>query len=126
MPSLEEVLRTLPRAQKTSTKTAASAPQTTADHVRAVAGALREIPEPAVSWGSLNAVKEAGFRSAPPSLPEPGPTPSEDTQPGADLRKLAQAVRTLEDQRALQVFEKSALALRAVRGLTLLRERTAL
>lgn len=122
MPTLDEVLRTLPRAARPASKTASVLPETVSGQVRALAGALRDLPEPQITWASLNAVKSAGFRSPPPS-PAAQEAPKDDDRPGASLRKLAHAVRSAEDSRAVQLFEKSALALRAVRGLTLLRER---
>ena len=122
MPTLDEVLRTLPRAPEQTTKTASALPDSVSGQVRAVAETLRALPDPEISWASLNAVKTAGFRSAPPSLPD-SVFPEDDERPGAPLRKLAHAVRCVENTRAVQLFEKSALALRAVRGLTLLHER---
>jgi len=122
MPTLDETLRTLPRASRPTTKTASVLPESLAGQVRALAGALRDLPEPRITWGSLNAVKMAGFRSPPPAPPA-REVPEDDDRPSAPLRKLAHAVRSAEDLRAVQLFEKSALALRAVRGLTLLRER---
>lgn len=122
MPTLDEVLRTLPRAPRPATKTASALPETVSGQVRALAGALRDLPEPQITWASLNAVKTAGFRSPPPAPPA-REVPGDDDRPGTPLRKLAHAVRSAEDSRAVRLFEKSALALRAVRGLTLLRER---
>jgi hypothetical protein len=121
MPTLEEALRTLPRTTVRKPKIASTVPETPAEQIRALANALRELPEPTITWQSLNAVKTAGFRSPPPrpSLQE---IPEDSDHPGALLRKLAHAIRTTEDLRAVKLFEKSALALRAIRGLTLLRE----
>lgn len=123
MLTIDEALKGLPRATqvtKTATVTHADTP---AGFARALAGALRQSPEPEVSWASLNAVKTAGFRTAPPALPV-REAPADDERAGTALRKLAHAVRCSEDARAVQFFEKNACALRAVRGLTLLRERT--
>ena len=69
-----------------------------------------------------NAVKVAGYRNPPPPLAQVS-MDAEDARPGAPLRKIAQLLRTQEDARAVHLFEKSATALKAIRGLTLLRER---
>lgn len=127
MATLAEVLQGLPRVSGGEavrrTKTA-SALNTYGDHARALAAAIRQVPEPQVSWASLNAVKTAGFRNPPPELGDFHPE-VDDALPGAPLRKLANAARAAEDARAVQLYKQSSLALRAVRGLTLLRERIA-
>lgn len=127
MATLAEVLQSLPRAIGSEparlTKTA-SPRNTYGDHVRALAEAVRQLPEPQLSWSVLNAVKTAGFRNPPP-VGEYDNLAVDDTRPGAPLRKLANAARAMEDERAIQLYKKASLALRAVRGLTLLRERIA-
>ena len=122
MPTLDEVLSSLPRASVWASKTASALPESVGGQVRALADAMRALPEPPISWASLNAVKTAGFRSAPP-VPPTRELNADDARPGTSLRKLAHAVRSAEDANAVRLFEKSALALRAVRGRTLLRER---
>lgn len=86
-----------------------------------VAETLRTVPEPVVTMESLYAVKEAGFRDSCPSQPEL--RAPEATGAGAPLRKLAHVVRTFEQERLVRFHEKNAQTLRALRGLTLLRER---
>lgn len=122
MLTLDEALRNLPRAPSRATKTASVVPDSPAGQVRALAEAVRAIPAPRVTWASLNAVKEAGFRQAPPTPPTRD-APVEDDRAGLPLRKLAHALRCEEDARAVHLYKQSALALRALRGLTLLRER---
>jgi len=126
MATLAEVLQSLPRVDGGEaahvTKTAAR--NSYGDHVRALAEAIRQVPEPQISLASLNAVKTAGFRNAPPEIAGVD-AEVDNTLPGAPLRKLASAARVVEDERAVLLYKKSALALRAMRGLTLLRERIA-
>jgi len=122
--TLDEVLRGLPRAPATVKVAGAEGgrPASYAAATRKLAALIREIPEPEVSWASLNAVKVAGYRNPPPPLAQVS-MDAEDARPGAPLRKIAQLLRTQEDARAVHLFEKSATALKAIRGLTLLRER---
>lgn len=124
--TIDEVLRDLPKAPS-STKVASELsaeplPTTHAGMVRKLAELVRTLPEPQLSWGSLYAVKEAGYRSPPPSFVAEAPN-AEDSGPGAPLRKMAATLRDYENVRAVAFFEKNATALRAIRGLTLLRER---
>ena len=121
--TIDDVLRDLPRAAP-STKVASlstEGPVTYGALTRKLAELVRAVPEPEITWTSLYAVKMAGFRSSAPEV-----ALSEDdvdeTLPGAPLRKLANAVRDQENVRAVEFFEKNAAALRAIRGLTLLRE----
>jgi hypothetical protein len=120
--TLDEVLRGLPRAPATVKVAGAEGgrPATYAAATRKLAALIREIPEPEVSWarggGGLR------YRNPPPPLAQVS-MDAEDARPGAPLRKIAQLLRTQEDARAVHLFEKSATALKAIRGLTLLRER---
>ena len=121
--TIDEVLNDLPRAPgraKTAHATL-SGPVTYGSLTRKLAALVREVPEPVISWESLYAVKTAGYRSPAPS-PGVHSTDDDDTRPGAPLRKMASVVRGYEDARAVAFFEKNAQALKAVRGLTLLRE----
>jgi hypothetical protein len=121
--TIDDVLRDLPRAPA-ATKVASAAlegPITYGGLARKLAELLRNVPEPEVSWTSLYAVKAAGYRSAPPMAPTHA-TDVDETLPGAPLRKMANAVRDQENVRAVAFFQKNANALKAIRGLTLLRE----
>ena len=89
--------------------------------VRKLAELVRAIPEPEVSWASLYAVKEAGYRTPAPLVEVNDSDEGEGR--GAPLRKMANEIRNFENLRAASLFEKSANALKAIRGLTLLRER---
>lgn len=120
MLTLDEVLKSLPK--KEVVKTASTFTQTNEGFVKSLAEATRSIPDVSVSWSSMNAVKNAGFRSPPPSLVFLDST-VDDEKPGTPLRKLAHALRHVDNERAVQLFEKTALALRAIRGLTLLKEK---
>ena len=122
--TIDDVLRTLPKAPE-STKVAETSFEGSATYgglVRKLAELVRNTPEPELSWTSLNAVKEAGYRSLAPRADEVEDD-FEDQRPGAPLRKMANAVRNFENRRATAFFEKNAAALKAIRGLTLLRER---
>jgi hypothetical protein len=101
-------------------KTAASTMSTSAA-LRQLGSLLEQLPEPTVTFDSLYVVKEAGFRSVPAPQFTPSPV-IDESKPGAPLRKLAHAVRGIEEAQAVAFFEKNARILRALRGLTLLRE----
>jgi hypothetical protein len=121
--TIDDVLRELPRAPVT-TKVASPSiegPVTYGGLTRKLAELLRNVPEPEVSWTSLYAVKAAGYRSSPPRAATHA-TAVNESLPGAPLRKLANAVRDQENVRAVSFFQKNASALKAIRGLTLLRE----
>jgi hypothetical protein len=124
--TIDEVLRDIPRAPAQAKVAADLAsvegPVTHAGLARKLAELTRSIPEPQVSWASLYAVKQAGYRNSPPSFSLEDADDS-DERPGAPLRKLASAVRNYENVRAGEFFQKNANALKAIRGLTLLRER---
>jgi hypothetical protein len=122
--TIDDVLRDLPRAPAT-VKVASvlgDGPVTYGAMARKLAELVRAVPEPEVSWASLYAVKEAGYRA---SFRAPATDLEVDeSRPGAPLRKLAHTIRQQDNLRAVQLFQKSAAALKAIRGLTLLRERT--
>lgn len=121
--TIDDVLRELPRAVVT-TKVASPSiegPVTYGGLTRKLAELLRNVPDPEVSWTSLYAVKMAGYRSSPPRAATHAAAVDENL-PGASLRKLANAVRDQENVRAVSFFQKNASALKAIRGLTLLRE----
>jgi len=121
--TIDDVLRDLPRAAP-ETKVASlsiEGPVTYGALTRKLAELVRAIPEPEITWASLYAVKTAGFRSAPPAV-ESYSTEVDESLPGAPLRKIANTVRNHETMRAVSFFQKNAAALRAIRGLTLLRE----
>jgi hypothetical protein len=122
--TIDDVLRDLPRAPATVKIASAlgDGPVTYGAMARKLAELVRAVPDPEVSWASLYAVKEAGYRA---SLRAPvTEIEVDESQPGAQLRKLAHTIRQQDNLRAVQLFQKSASALKAVRGLTLLRERT--
>lgn len=122
--TIDDVLRDLPRAPQ-ATKVAELAPEEARTYgglVHKLASLLRDIPEPEISWASLNAVKVAGYRSTPPRTVKVRAKVAGDA-PGDDLREMAAAVRNLKNEQAVEFFHKNAAALKAIRGLTLLRER---
>lgn len=124
--TIDEVLRDIPRAPA-QTKVAEAlstyeGPVTHAGLARKLAELVRSLPEPQVSWESLYAVKQAGYRNPPPSFVAEV-SDDNDERPGAALRKVAAAVRNYENVRAGEFFQKNANVIKAARGLTLLRER---
>jgi hypothetical protein len=124
--TIDDVLRDLPKAPglaKQADLTPVEA-QSYGGLIQKLASVLRDLDAPEVTWESLYAVKLAGYRANAPRAALLRTDPDDD-RPGAPLRKMAAAVRNFENQQATAFFYKNAAALKAVRGLTLLRERIA-
>jgi len=126
-PTVSETIDRLLRAEQTgpAVKTAShAAPVTTAGAgLRELVGRIREAGAQELTYGHLHAVKTAMVR--PPeeeSAPSSGYSPKSDNEQAEGLRKLAFQLRQTAEAQDTGLFVKAAYALKAQRGLMLLRE----
>lgn len=99
-------------------KTAAKAPEAPLSPMAKVAQALRTAPEPELTFDVLHVVKTAMVRGVPLEIPAFQPRPDD----GNPLRKVANALRAEDHEAHRSLLAKGAHALKAERGLMLLRE----
>ena len=95
----------------------------TASHpLKKLANALQEAPDPELSYDVLHVVKTAMLLGEIGPLPAPAPQPEDGDAVSSGLRKLANALRMEDHHDHERLLAKGAHALRAGRGLMLLRE----
>ena len=99
-------------------KTAARSPETPLSPMAKLAQALREAPDLELTFDVLHVVKTAMVRGVPLEIPAFQPHPDD----GNPLRKVANALRAEDHEAHQALLAKGAHALKAERGLMLLRE----
>ena len=90
--------------------------------LKKVASALRNMPEPELSYSILHVVKTAMIRGDIGPLPAPEFNSEEGTATNAGLRKLANELRAEDHDDHSRLLAKGAHVLKAGRGVMLLRE----
>lgn len=125
-PTVSETIDRLLRAERTepAVKTASvSAPTTKAGAgLRELAGRLKQANTPSLTYAHLHAVKTAMVNPPEETAAAPVYEPKSQNAQAEGLRKVAFELRQAAEAEEARVFVKAAYALKAQRGLMLLRE----